>query len=181
MRHLFENCKIDRNTLMRARMLAGDMSQRELARRACVRLGLPERAEAMQRQLSRVEAGRESWLEPEAIEALGAELDLPGVDLTEPYRWVYRNTGTLRAEDGPDPITWLGSRLPVFSDAFHAYEARGWVTDHEGRVVADLALSHPHEVFYSELMTELGDDESRMVLDPPCTDFRELAGAPAAA
>ena len=126
---------------------------------------------------SRIERGHTVGLQPEAVDALAGQLGLRGgVDLTEPYRWVYRNTGSRWASEDGDPITWLGAHVPVFTCAANAYEARGWVTFAEGRVIPALAYSHAYEVFYTELMTELDNDESRMVLDPDYETFCELAG-----
>jgi hypothetical protein len=177
MRQLTSHSKIDRHTLMRARLNLDEMPQRELARRAAGRLGVPNRHQALQQSLSRIERRENVALEPQAIEALAAVLGLRGgIDLTEPYRWVYRNTCSMYAGKLGDPITWLGDRLPVFSSAANAYEARGWVTFADGRVIPAMEFSHPHEVFYTELTAELGDDESRMVLDPTYDVFCELAG-----
>jgi hypothetical protein len=176
MRHASDRAHINRYTLLQARFLNGQVTQRELARRAAERLGTPHRHAALQQSLSRIERGHIVGLEPEAVDALAVELGLrSGVDLTEPYRWVYRNTCSHWAGKVGDPITWLGRRLPAFTSAARAYEARGWVTFAEGRVIEALAYSHPHEVFFTELTAELGADESRMVLDPDYETFCELA------
>jgi hypothetical protein len=113
----------------------------------------------------------------EIADAIEDELELEPGDLSHPYRWGYRLTCLVGAEDR---LAWLGGRLPIFSDAKNAYEARGWVTYGEGRVIRELELAHPHEVFNGELERVLGGDWTRAVLDPPYVVFTELAGRRAA-
>jgi hypothetical protein len=175
MRQLEDRTKIERASLMRARRNA-DLTGRELARRAAEHLGDPHRAVALQQSLSRAERGLTVHLEVDALDALAAVLGLlGGVDLTEPYRWVYKNTGSYYANKTHDPIMWLDGRLTAFSDVHGAYEARGWVTFAEGRVVPPLDMCGIYEVFYTELMAELGQDQSRLVLDPTYAEFCALA------
>jgi hypothetical protein len=132
--------------------------------------------QALQQSPSRVERGQVVSLAAEVLDALAAGLELrAGQDLTEPYRWVYGNTG-LPYSIAVDPITWLGGRLPVFTSVANAHEARGWVTFAEGRVIEKLVYSHPYEVFHTELRAAIGDDDARMVLDPSYETFCELAG-----
>jgi transcriptional regulator with XRE-family HTH domain len=175
MRQLDENPAIDRMTLMHARH-AARVTQRELSRRAAEHLGAPNRDAALQQSVSRIERGQPASVGPEALDALAAVLGLrAGVDLTKPYRWVYKNTGSYYANKTHDPIMWLGGRLTAFSDVHGAYEARGWVTFAEGRVVPPLDMCGIYEAFHTELMTELGD-ETRLVLDPTYEEFCVLAG-----
>jgi transcriptional regulator with XRE-family HTH domain len=179
MRQVENTNAIDRMTLMHARH-AARITQRELSRRAADHLGAPDREAALQQSVSRIERGRPVSVEPEAIEAIATALGLRGgVDLTKPYRWVYKNTGSYYANKTHDPIMWLGGRLPSFSDVHGAWEARGWVTFAEGRVAPPLDMCGIYEVFHTDLMAELGDDHSRLALDPSYEEFCELAGVQA--
>jgi transcriptional regulator with XRE-family HTH domain len=168
--------KIERATLTRARFNA-DLTGRELARRAARRLGVAAREVALQQSLSRAERGQAVWLDASELDALAAELGLRhGADLTKPYRWVFKNTGSYYANKTHDPIAWLDGHLPAFSDAHGAWQARGWVTFAEGRVLPPLDMCGIYEVFHTELMAELGSDESRLALDPSYAAFCGLAG-----
>ena len=167
------------STLTRARYLQSDVSQRNLARRVATQLGRPSAASALQKAISRVElAPNPSSLPGEVVSAVELELELDPGDLGHPYRWAYRLTGIRGSEDR---LAWLTGRLPIFSAAVNAYEARGWVTFGEGRVIRELELAHPYEIFHAELHRALGGDWSLAVLDPPYPDFMRLAGRPVAA
>lgn len=164
---------------MRARHLAHDISQRELARRVSRTLGRPTAAGALQKTISRLERAAEpSSIRCAVVDALEAELGLEPGDLSYAYRWGYRLTCLAGSQDR---LAWLGDRLPLFSAGRSAYEARGWVTFGEGRVIRELEVAHPHEVFYAELERELGGDWTLAVLDPPYPVFMKLAGRPVAA
>jgi transcriptional regulator with XRE-family HTH domain len=179
MRHSEDKTQIERTSLMRARRNA-DLTGRELARRAGEHLGDPQRAVALQQSLSRAERGLPVHLDADALDALAAVLGLMGgVDLTEPYRWVYKNTGSYYANKAHDPIMWLEGRLTAFSDVHGAYEARGWVTFAEGRVMPPLDMCGIYEVFHTELMAELIHDQSQLVLDPTYEEFCALVGVAA--
>jgi hypothetical protein len=164
---------INGHTLFRARAANRRISQRELARGVARRLGVPSRYRALQMAISRIEHKDEAVIAAEIVDALEAELELELGDLSHPYRWAYRLTCLAGAEDR---LAWLGGCLPVFSDAKNAYEARGWVTFGEGRVIRELELAHPHEVFNGELERVLGGDWTCVVLDPPYPLFMKLAG-----
>jgi hypothetical protein len=167
------------STLMRARYLQSQMSQRNLARGVATQLGRPSAASALQKAISRAElAPNPSSLPGEVVSALELELELEPGDLGYPYRWAYRLTGLRGSEDR---LAWLSGCLPVFSAAVNAYEARGWVTFGDGRVIRELEFAHPYEIFHAELHRALDGDWSRAILDPPYPDFMRLAGRPLAA
>ena len=161
---------------MRARLLRDEISQRELAARVARSLGRASAAGALQKALSRVELAPEpATLAADVVDALERELELVRGDLSWPYRWAYRLTCRSFA---PDSLAWLGGRVPIFSSAALAYEARGWVTFGAGYVIPELEFAHPYEAFHAELEREVGGDWARAVLDPCFTDFRALAGRP---
>jgi hypothetical protein len=167
------------STLVRSRELQNEVSQRELARRVAKCLDRPARATALQKGISRIELASEpSRLPGDLVDALEVELGLELGDLSHPYRWVFRITASHGRDDR---LAWLGGRLPVFSAAAKAYEARGWVTLGEGRVIRELEPAHPYEIFHGELARALGGEWTRSALDPPYSDFMELAGLPTAA
>jgi hypothetical protein len=166
-------------TLMRARHLRGDMSQRELAKRGAAGLGRPSAAGAIQKAISRVERTLEPGVLPaDLVAVLELELELEFGDLGHPYRWAYKRSA---GRGGEDRLAWLGGRLPVFSAAHKAYEARGWVTFDEGRVIRELETAHPYEVLHGELERALGGDWSRMACDPTYQEFMRLADRAVAA
>lgn len=163
-------------TLSRARLLRDDISQRELARRAATELQRPSAAAAFQKAISRIELKQEPCgLPGDLVGALELELGLELGDLSHPYWWVYSLTCAAGSDDRP---AWLGGRLPVFLSACEAHEARGWVTFGEGRVIRELELAHPHEIFYGELNRTVGGNWSLAAIDPAYQEFMQLAGLP---
>jgi hypothetical protein len=171
MRRLADIDTLCADTLVRARHLAGGPPRHALACRVAARLDVPQRGRALADALTRIERGRDLALDRAVIEALAAELDRwSGVDLTEPYRWVFRVADPAAPRD---PMTWCGGRLPVFTSAFAAHRAQAAGTGVVGWYIG--------EVFYTELMVELGDDERRMLVDPDRAAVHALGGLAAAA
>jgi hypothetical protein len=168
---------VNGHTLFRAREPLRRLSQRELARGVARRLGEPSRFRALQMTISRIEHKDDAVLASDLVDALEDELELERGDLSDAYRWVYRNTCRLGVEDS---VAWLGRRLPVFTSAAKAYEARGWVTFGAGHVIPELEFAHPHEIFRAELDREIGGDSALASVDPPYAEFMQLANRPIA-